>query len=98
MTDECVRCTADWQNGACGDCDKSPSDASDGYDRDAIVTGMCMTWGHDYGLLKTSEERELVGDAIFKIMCGMTQQERDSLYSRMNQVFEHNIKPLLDRA
>lgn len=23
-----------------------------GYDRAAIVTGMCMTWRHDYGLLK----------------------------------------------
>ena len=70
--------------------------ASAGYDRAAIVHGMCMTWRHDYGLTKREEDRESMGFA-WEAMCGMTRDEQQFLYSKMDQVFQHNIKPLLER-
>lgn len=63
----------------CGTCaGRKPSAAASGYDRKKIVTGMCFTWRHDYGLMEA--------------------REKETLYACMDQVFEHDIKPLLDKS
>lgn len=66
-----------------------------GYDRAAIVHGMCMTWRHDYGLLKDRDQCKGMSDAAFECMNGMTLEEKQSLHSRMDQVFEHHVKPFV---
>lgn len=70
------------------------SPASDGYDRVAIVNDMCSTWRHDYNLIITEDQRTVHG----KILGGMTPRERSGMFAMMNQVFEHNVKPVLDRV
>lgn len=54
--------------------------------RKEIITSMCYTWRHDYGL--DSHESQV-------IPMGMTQEERESLWNRMAQVFDHDILPIL---
>jgi len=65
--------------------------------RHEIVTGMCMTWRHDYGLEITDEMIEKYG-AIALLGSGMTTADRKALYDRMNQLYEHDIKPLIERG
>jgi hypothetical protein len=51
-----------------------------------IVLGMCTTSRHDFGLNK---------DPDSLLSSGMTDQERDSLYSRMDQLYRHNVLPVI---
>ena len=57
--------------------------------REEIINDMCMTYRHDYGLDK------LPGDPPWT--AGMTPEERKGLYATMSQIYEHNIKPLLEQ-
>lgn len=57
--------------------------------REEIITDMCMTYRHDYGLDK------LPGDPPWT--AGMTPDERKGLYTTMSQIYEHNIEPLLEQ-
>jgi len=52
--------------------------------REQIITNMCYTWRHDYGL-----DRPL-GDFSSS---GMSQSERVGLWNQMAQVFDHVIAP-----
>lgn len=55
--------------------------------REQIITDMCYTYRHDYGLDKHPNDPPWTA--------GMTPDERKGLYQTMSQIFEHNIEPLL---
>lgn len=54
--------------------------------REQIISDMCYTWRHDYGLTKHEEDI---------LSSGMTEIERKALWSQMEQLYEHVISPLL---
>lgn len=56
-----------------------------------IVTDMCFTMRHDYGLDRCEDE----GSVAFS-MCGMTDSDRLALYRQMEQLYDHHIQPLVD--
>lgn len=51
--------------------------------REQIITSMCFTWRHDYGLKKDK-------------FSGMTDEEREFLRKRMTQIFDNDIAPHMD--
>lgn len=59
--------------------------------REQIITDMCYTWRHDYGLQK--QEHDGPGGLI---SCGLTHQERQILWQQMAQIFDNNIAPNMD--
>jgi hypothetical protein len=52
--------------------------------REQIITDMCHTWRHDYGLVKDE------GDTLSS---GMTTQQRQALWNQMAQLFDVSIRP-----
>ncbi len=56
-------------------------------DRESIITSMCFTMRHDYGLEKP--------DHLF-LASGMTSSERTSLYNQMSQIFDNCIIPYME--
>jgi hypothetical protein len=50
--------------------------------REDIITSMCYTWRHDYGL----EKYGTIGS-------GMTLEEQSFLWNRMAQIFDNDIAP-----
>lgn len=59
--------------------------------REQIITDMCYTWRHDYGLDKT------IGTGFADIMsAGMTKEEREVLWNQMAQIFDNNIAPHME--
>lgn len=61
--------------------------------RAQVVTGMCMTWDHSYGLRITEDEKK--NNPVY---CGYTLKDAERLYNQMDSIFHHNIKPILDLA
>lgn len=61
--------------------------------RSEIVNGMCMTYDHSYGFRVTELEK-----VRFPTTCGYTQKEAEGLYRIMDQIFEHDVKPILEEA
>jgi hypothetical protein len=64
--------------------------------REQIITDMCYTWRHDYGLTKPEpehDEAEGIFDIIGVLQSGMTDKERTSLWNQMAQIFDNNIAP-----
>ena len=59
--------------------------------RDEIITAMCLTWRHDYGL----ERREHDGPGGL-ITMGLTDQQRQSLWNQMAQIFDNAIAPNME--
>lgn len=59
--------------------------------KEEIITGMCYTWRHDYGLNKQSDDT-----FISSITAGMTASERQSLYKQMEQLYTHHIQSLVE--
>jgi hypothetical protein len=55
---------------------------------DKLIYDMCMTYRHDFGLNKEPDDPPWVA--------GMTHIERQGLIKTMRQIFENNIKPLLN--
>ena len=55
--------------------------------KEQIVSEMCFTMRHDYGLNKTAS------DCVIK--AGMTDKEREFLRSEMSQLYDHHIAPLV---
>jgi hypothetical protein len=53
--------------------------------REQIITSMCFTYRHDYGIVKNSPS-----------ISGMTEEERKSLWKRMAQIFDSDIAPYVD--
>ena len=59
--------------------------------KEEIITDMCYTWRHDYGLDKKPDP-----SFMGLISAGMTDLERQSLYKQMEQLYNHHIQPLVD--
>lgn len=60
--------------------------------REEIITSMCYTYRHDYGLVKEADP----GGYTFPLESGMTQSERTTLWNTMAQIFDNDIKPILE--
>ena len=58
-------------------------------DRHKIVTNMCFTTRHDYGLDQVD-----TGERSFA-MSGMNRQQQEALYRHMDQLYDHHIHPLM---
>lgn len=58
-------------------------------ERAKIIYDMCLTWRHDFGLIKENDASSLVS--------GITKDERDWIWHKMSQIFENVISPLLNR-
>ena len=57
--------------------------------REQIVESMCLTWRHDFNLIRSPENK----------FSGMTVEEREFLHKQMAQVFDNVIvKILLDSS
>lgn len=52
-----------------------------------IVLGMCMTARHDWSLDR------MPGD----LTSGMHEAERQRLYDQMYQLYEHSVKPVIEK-
>jgi hypothetical protein len=56
--------------------------------REQIITDMCYTYRHDYGLDKDPNGPSWLS--------GMTPEERKGLYDTMAQIFDNDIQPIMD--
>ncbi len=56
--------------------------------REQIITDMCYTWRHDYGLERDYKTGPLES--------GMTSMERELLWRQMAQLFDNNIVPHME--
>lgn len=59
-------------------------------DRDQIIHNMCLTFRHDYGFVITEDDR------MYSLAAGMTEREREALFSTMAQVFDHHFATELE--
>lgn len=55
--------------------------------RDEIITSMCYTYRHDYGLNKDPSDPPWIA--------GMTESERTGLWRTMSQIFDNDIMPFM---
>lgn len=60
--------------------------------REEIVTAMCYTYRHDYGLTKHADP----GGWAFPEVSGMTEHERKLLWQQMAQIFDNDIAPHME--
>lgn len=58
-----------------------------------IITAMCFTFRHDYGLPK--ETVRVGGQDVPIGSTGMTEDEQDNLYRRMLQIYNNAIEPYM---
>ena len=58
--------------------------------REQIINNMCMTFRHDYGLVISEDER------MYTLNSGMTELERQGLFSTMSLVFDHHFATSLE--
>ena len=56
--------------------------------REQIITDMCYTYRHDYGLNKDPNDPPWIS--------GMTEAERKGLYLTMSQIYDNTIAPNMD--
>lgn len=56
--------------------------------RDEIITEMCYTYRHDYGLIRSDDDPPWLS--------GMTESERKGLWRTMAQIFDNNIVPYME--
>ena len=59
--------------------------------RDQIITSMCYTWRHDYGV----DRREHDGPGGL-ITTGLTDAQRQQLWRQMAQIFDNDIAPHME--
>lgn len=59
--------------------------------REQIITGMCYTWRHDYGLRRGGAEP---GSKWFQ--GGLSDEEAKSLWNQMAQLFDKDIAPHME--
>lgn len=55
--------------------------------REEIITSMCYTYRHDYGLTRSDDDAPWVA--------GMTEFERKGLWQTMAQIFDNDIAPYM---
>ena len=58
--------------------------------REEIINNMCLTFRHDYGLVISEDER------MYSLSSGMTELERQGLFTTMSQVFDHHFANSLE--
>jgi hypothetical protein len=58
--------------------------------REQIITSMCYTYRHDYGLTITEDDR------MYTLNSGVTETERKSIWNTMAQIFDNDIAPYMD--
>ena len=58
-----------------------------------IITAMCFTLRHDYGLPK--ETIRIEGQGVPIGSSGMTEDEQDNLYRKMLQLYNNAIEPYM---
>jgi hypothetical protein len=56
--------------------------------REEIITSMCYTMRHDYGLNKEQN--------AYSFSAGMTDEERNNLWQQMAQLFDNDIEPYME--
>jgi hypothetical protein len=56
--------------------------------KEEVVTDMCYTYRHDYGIDKDPKGPSWVA--------GMTKQEREMLYKTMEQIYDNNLAPVIN--
>jgi hypothetical protein len=56
--------------------------------KEEIITSMCYTYRHDFGLLKLDNEPSWTN--------GMTKKDAEMLYKTMEQIYNNNIEPILE--
>lgn len=56
--------------------------------REQIITSMCMTYRHDYGLVRLPTD--------FPFIAGMIDSERKALWNQMAQIFDNDIWPYMN--
>jgi hypothetical protein len=56
--------------------------------REEIITDMCYTYRNDYGL-----DKDPKGPSW---LAGLTPDERKGLYNIMANIYDNNIKPIMD--
>jgi hypothetical protein len=59
--------------------------------REQIITSMCYTMRHDYGL-----NRDLGNGFVDEFAAGMTDEERAALWRQMSQLFDNDIAPYME--
>ena len=59
--------------------------------RNLIITNMCYTWRHDYGL-----DKQIGTGFADTISAGMTEDERQALWRQMAQIFDNDIAPHME--
>jgi hypothetical protein len=57
--------------------------------REAIITSMCYTMRHDYGL-------DRLVDSASPLASGLSDQERQALWNQMAQIFDNDIAPNME--
>lgn len=60
--------------------------------REDIITSMCYTFRHDYGLVKEADP----GGYTFPGSSGLTEKERQALWRQMAQIFDNDIAPYME--
>ena len=56
--------------------------------REEIITSMCYTYRHDYGLIVDNEE------AMYTLT-GITANQRQQIWNTMAQIFDNDIAPYM---
>jgi hypothetical protein len=56
--------------------------------REEIITSMCYTWRHDYGIRKDAEDV-----SRFPFTAGVTKEDAVALWNSMAQIFDNDIAP-----
>jgi hypothetical protein len=56
--------------------------------REQIITNMCLTYRHDFGLDRGTDDPPWVA--------GMTNDERMHLWNQMAQIFDNEIAPYME--
>lgn len=59
--------------------------------REEVITSMCYTMRHDYGL-----DKDIGNGFISELSAGMTKDERESLWRQMAQIFDNDILPYME--
>lgn len=59
--------------------------------REEIITSMCLTWRHDYGVDR--QEHDGPGGLI---TMGLTDAQREILRQKMEQIFDNAIVPNME--
>jgi hypothetical protein len=57
--------------------------------REEIITSMCYTMRHDYGLGRPK-------NSVFPFESGLTDREREALWNQMAQLFDNDIAPYME--